>query len=111
MSEKTRADLDAELAAHYEESRDVRGFDEDASVPVEVRRNVTISVRFSDEEISNLRQYADRLGIKVTTLIRTAALDEMHRETRPMDREALARVVGALEEQTHRLADLVSPRF
>ncbi|WP_188548958.1 plasmid mobilization protein [Sediminivirga luteola] len=68
-------------------------------MPIEARRQVTISVRFSEEEIAALRNRAEELGIKVTAFIRAAALDA----ERPLDRAALARLAAGVEEQAHRL--------
>lgn len=72
--------------------------------PIEVRRNVTISVRFSDAEIAELRAHADELGVKVTALIRAAALEA----TQPVDLVAIGQAVTELERRTHQLAELVS---
>lgn len=51
-------------------------------LPVEVRRNVTISVRFTGEEIDSLRTRAEASGEKVTSYIRAAALQQAS----PLDR-------------------------
>lgn len=67
---------EAELVEYYDQTRDVSEFDEGAAYPVEVGRNVTISVRFSDEEISVLRAQAEKAGLKVSALIRAAALQD-----------------------------------
>jgi uncharacterized protein (DUF1778 family) len=65
-----------ELAEYYNRTEDLSGFDEGAAVPVEPgRRDVTISVRFSAEEIEAVRAAADGVGEKVTAYIRAAALD------------------------------------
>ncbi|GAB3049563.1 plasmid mobilization protein [Sediminivirga luteola] len=88
---------EAGLAGHYDSTRDTAGFTDE--VPIEARRQVTISVRFSEEEIAALRNRAEELGIKVTAFIRAAALDA----ERPLDRAALARLAAGVEEQAHRL--------
>ena len=54
MAKKTNA----ELADYYNETEDLSGFDDENAVPVTVRRSVTISVRFSDSEIAELRARA-----------------------------------------------------
>lgn len=45
MTKATRAMTEAELALHYDETRSLSGFAAGAEELVEVRRNVTISVR------------------------------------------------------------------
>jgi predicted DNA binding CopG/RHH family protein len=77
---------EAELADDYNESKDLSEFDEENAVPVTVKRSVTISVRFSDKEIEQLRARADQAGIKVTSYIRAAALEAAS----PVDRAAWA---------------------
>ena len=54
MSKSGQTTDEAEFAPEYQNSRDLSAFETDAE-PVEVRRNVTISVRFSDDEIAQLR--------------------------------------------------------
>ena len=81
----------AEIAKEYQTTRDLSGFEGAPTEPVEVRRNVTISVRFSDEEIGLLRARAEAAGTKVTALIRDAALQE----AAPLDRRQLIRAVEA----------------
>ncbi len=94
----------AELAHHYNETEDLSGFDEQAAVPATVKRNVTISVRFSDEEIIELRARAERAGVKVTSFIRAAALEAAS----PVDRAALGRLARDLEKRAHDVALFVS---
>ena len=74
MSKLGQTTEEAELARAYQNSRDLSAFETDAE-PVEVRRNVTISVRFSDDEIARLRAMAEQTGMKVTADIRPAALE------------------------------------
>jgi 2-iminoacetate synthase ThiH len=93
----------AELADYYNEAEDLSGFDEDA-VPVTVRRSVTISVRFSDDEIAELRARAERAGVKVTSFIRAAALEA----TSPVDRAALGELARDLEQRAHQVAEFVA---
>ena len=93
----------AELADYYNETEDLSGFDEDA-VPVTVRRSVTISVRFSDDEIAELRARAERAGVKVTSFIRAAALEA----TSPVDRAALGELARDLEQRAHQVAEFVA---
>lgn len=93
MSMSTKREHEAALAEAYQDSHDLSGFDEDAAEPVEVRRNVTISVRFSDEEIAVLRERAESADVKVTAYIRAAALQQAV----PLDRR---RLLAALEAAT-----------
>jgi uncharacterized protein (DUF1778 family) len=74
MSRGSSDMTEAELATSYNETRDLSGFDAGTVEPVEVRRNVTISVRFSEDEIGQLRELAEGAGMKVTAFIRAAAL-------------------------------------
>jgi uncharacterized protein (DUF1778 family) len=93
---------EAELAEHYNETSDVSDF-EGTAEPVEVRRDVTISVRFSEDEIAALRERADIAGTRVTAFIRAAALEAEH----PVDRAAVARLATAVEQQAHQLRKAV----
>ena len=99
MAKKT----EAELAAHYDQTEDVSGFDSDAEEPISVRRSVTISVRFSAEELDELRQRADAAGVKVTSFIRAAALEA----TSPVDRAALGELAKELERRAHDVATML----
>ena len=60
----TKHEDEAIPARAYDETRDLSGFDEGLSEPVEVRRNVTISVRFSEDEIAALRDQANEAGLR-----------------------------------------------
>lgn len=99
MSNKT---TEADLARHYDETHDTSGFGD--REPVEVRRNVTISVRFTSDELEALRRRADAAGVKVTAFIRAAALEA----DRPVDRAAVAKMAAAVEEQAHQLRDAIA---
>ncbi|MGH3385912.1 MAG: plasmid mobilization protein [Nocardioidaceae bacterium] len=103
MATKQSSVTERELAKQYDESRVVSDFDESASTRVEVRRNVTISIRFAEDEIEELRRRADQAGVKVTAFIRAAALEA----AAPVDRAALKLALGRLEEQAHELAGYV----
>ncbi|MDP9445055.1 MAG: BrnA antitoxin family protein [Actinomycetota bacterium] len=100
MAKKT----EAELADYYNETRDLSGFDEQNAVPVTVKRSVTISVRFSDEEIAELRARAEQAGVKVTSFIRAAALEAAS----PVDRIALGELARDLERRAHQVAEFVT---
>jgi len=94
----------AELADYYNETEDLSEFDEENAVPVTVKRAVTISVRFSDEEIAELRARAEQAGVKVTSFIRAAALEA----SSPVDRAALGELARDLEQRAHRVAQFVA---
>lgn len=93
----------ADLADFYNETADVSEFEDDSQA-VGVRRNVTISVRFSEDEIAELRRRADESGMKVTALIRAAALDVGRP---PLNREAVIEAAAALRDQIAVLTDFV----
>lgn len=93
-----------QLAEHYDNSQDTTDFDHGTEVRLKVKRDVTISVRFSEEEISALRDRAERSGMKVTAFIRAAALEV----TNPVDRTALDALVQELERRTHDVAAFVA---
>jgi predicted DNA binding CopG/RHH family protein len=103
MSRSTDASGEAQLARKYEDSRDLAGFETEGE-PVEVRRAVTISVRFSDQEIALLRAKADQAGMKVTTYIRSAALEHGI----PVDKPALLAVLREASEDVARAERLLS---
>ncbi|MGH3470744.1 MAG: plasmid mobilization protein [Nocardioidaceae bacterium] len=95
---------EAELAEYYNRTQDTSDFDGGEEVPVTVRRNVTISVRFSDKEIEELRARAEQAGVKVTSFIRTASLEA----TSPVDRAALGELARDLEQRAHQVAELAT---
>jgi uncharacterized protein (DUF1778 family) len=95
---------EADLAAHYNQTRDLSGFDLENGEPISVRRSVTISVRFSEEEIAQLRERAEQAGVKVTSFIRAAALEA----TSPVDRAALGELARELEKRAHDVAEYVA---
>lgn len=100
----TKDMTEAELADYYNRTRDTSDFDGGRELPITVRRNVTISVRFSEEEITALRARADAAGAKVTSYIRAAALDAAD----PVDREKLSRLALDLAQRAHDVAQLAS---
>lgn len=93
-----------ELADYYNETEDLSEFELEQPERVTVRRAVTISVRFSEEEIAALRERADAAGVKVTSFIRAAALEA----TAPVDLAALSELARALEQDAHRVVELVA---
>jgi len=100
----TEAMTAAELAEYYNRTQDTSDFDEGEEVPITVRRNVTISVRFSVEEIAELRARAEQAGVKVTSFIRAAALEAAS----PVDRAALGELARDLEARAHQVAEFVA---
>ncbi len=100
----TDAMSDAELAEYYNRTKDTSDFDEGEEVPITVRRNVTISVRFSVEEIAELRARAEQAGAKVTSFIRAAALEA----TSPVDRVELGELARDLEQRAHQVVEFVA---
>lgn len=94
---------EAELADYYNRTEDVSDFDLSDPEPVTIRRNVTISVRFSEQEIAALRSRADEAGVKVTSYIRAAALEASD----PVDRATLSQLARDLEQRAHDVAALV----
>jgi len=100
----TESKSEAELAAYYNETKDLSEFDLEHPEPVTVKRSVTISVRFSDDEIAALRERADAAGVKVTSFIRAAALEA----SSPVDRAALSELARGLEQHAHRVVELVA---
>jgi predicted DNA binding CopG/RHH family protein len=93
---------EAELADDYNESKDLSEFDEANAVSLTVKRSITISVRFSDKEIEQLRARAEQAGVKVTSFIRAAALEAAS----PVDRVALGELARDLEQRAHVVAEL-----
>jgi hypothetical protein len=104
MSDRTQRVSEAELADYYNRTHDVSEFDESAALPVEVRRNVTISVRFSDEEMDALRCEAEAAGVKVTAYIRAAALQA----SLPVDRKKLRAALKAVSDDVARAERLLA---
>jgi hypothetical protein len=70
---------------------------------VEVRRNVTISVRFSDREIAQVREMAEQAGMKVAAYIRAAALQR----GLPVDKPAILAVLRKAADDVARAERLL----
>lgn len=101
----TKKMTEAEMAEYYNATGDLSEFEGTPTEKVEIgRREVTISVRFSAEEIEALRRRADAANMKVTRFIRAAALEAEH----PIDREAVAALAAGVEAQVHQLRVAVS---
>jgi uncharacterized protein (DUF1778 family) len=100
----TKAKSEAELAAFYNETEGLSEFDLEHPESVTVKRSITISVRFSIDEIAALRERAEAAGVKVTSFIRAAALEA----TSPVERAALSELARGLEQHAHRVVELVA---
>jgi hypothetical protein len=95
---------EAELADYYAETHDLSEFDEGEVVPVpRGRRDMVLSVRFSPEELDSLRLRAEERGVKVTALVRSAALAQ----TSPIDSDELRKVAEALVADGAKLGRLI----
>jgi hypothetical protein len=106
MSRKSQGKSEKELAEFYDRTHDLSEFEGGEAFPVEVRRNVTISVRFSEEEIGELRREAEAAGVKVTAYIRAAALQA----NAPLDRKQLREALRAVSDDVERAERLLADR-
>lgn len=95
--------MDSEHEVDIETVNDIDESDWGEPVPVTVRREVTISVRFSAEEIAAIRRRAQAAGMKVTAYIRQAAASGEVQ----VDREKVARAVAAVTADLDRVRALV----
>jgi Mobilization protein NikA len=95
---------EAELADYYADTHDLSEFDEGEVVPVTGgRRAMVLSVRFSPEELDVLRKRAEEQGVKVTALVRSAAL----MQASPIDSDELRKVAEALVADGAKLGELI----
>jgi predicted DNA binding CopG/RHH family protein len=93
---------EAELAEHYDRTRDISDFDDEHPIPLTRRRlDISISVRFSSEEIEALRARAEAAGMKVTQFIRAVVLQ--HQGAEPIDISALRRLAAAVARDVNEL--------
>ena len=91
------------MMSEFESMSQVDDADWGEPVPVTVRRNVTISVRFSAEEIEAIRQQAEATGMKVTAYIRQAAISGGD----TIDRDKVASAVAAVSNDLDRVRRLI----
>lgn len=98
----------AELAEYYDTHRDVSGFDEFHPLTAPNVRGITLSIRFSPEEIAKVREAAEASGMKPTAYIRQAALVAAN-EVPTLDRQRLAQQIRALERDLDDLRRLAHP--
>ena len=61
------------------ERHEVDEFDEQNSVPLTVRPESTLSVRFTAEEFEHIRRQADQLGMEPTAYVRACVVTETPR--------------------------------
>jgi len=87
----------------FEDMIEINDAEWEQPVPVTVRRNVTISVRFSAEEIAAIRERAETAGMKVTAYIREVAVSAGE----PIDRDKVARAVDAVSSDLDRVRRLI----
>jgi predicted DNA binding CopG/RHH family protein len=74
MMTRTEQMTEAELAEHYDTHRDADEWGESEHVERPERREVTISVRFTEREITEIRDRAEQVGMKPTAYIREVVL-------------------------------------
>ncbi|MHB2023533.1 MAG: plasmid mobilization protein [Mycobacteriales bacterium] len=91
---------DNELADYYEQHREGRQWGEPEPVQRRDRLDVTISVRFTRNEIAAVRARAQAAGLKPTAHIRRCALEI---EEPPIDRGKLSQSVAALSRDLEEL--------
>lgn len=99
----TEPTSEAELAEYYDRTHDLSGFDlyPEETIALRGRLDVTISVRFSPQEIDYLRAEAERAGMKVTAFIRALALQ--HARGPLVDRAALREQITTVANELHAL--------
>jgi hypothetical protein len=100
MSRRTRRDeqtSEAELAeGYYDRRHEDSDWDEPDALEKPARLDVTLSVRFTRDELEALRGAAERAGLKPTAFIRQAAVEALAQA--PVDRARLERdLARALE--------------
>ena len=89
--------------SEFENMSEINDADWGEPVPVTVRRNGTISVRFSADEIAAIRRQADAAGMKITAYIRQAALSGGE----AIDRDKVARAVAAVTNDLDHVRRLI----
>lgn len=93
MTEPGPEATDAELADYYDSHRDLTTWGPPEPRNASTRLDVTISVRFSADELAAVRASAEAAGLKTTTYIRQLVLAA---DQAPLDRMRLAKTVDAL---------------
>lgn len=100
MKEPGHGARDRELADSYDAHRDTSRFGDPKPVQAAERLDVTISVRFTPAEVTDVRSWARAAGMKPTSSIRRCALE---REDAPLDRTELARSIESLSNEVESL--------
>lgn len=97
MSEKIRRDeQDNEAERYYERRHEDDDWDAPDALEKPARLDVTLSVRFTRDELDAVRGAAERAGLKPTAFIRHAAVEALVQT--PVDRARLKRdLATALE--------------
>jgi len=96
---------EAELAEYYQDHRgDTEEWEPAEAISRPARLDVTISVRFTPEEIAAVRERARDAGMRPTAFIRQAALDV----DVPLDRGLLAKTFHRLRSDVEQLASVIS---
>jgi predicted DNA binding CopG/RHH family protein len=95
---KTLLEEEREAAEYYDRTRDLSEFDGGTVELIAARRDVTISVRFSEEEIEAVRAAAEQAGVKVTAYIRAAALDGSGARRQSAVAGLIERLAGDVEQ-------------
>ena len=96
---------EAELAEYYQDHRgDTEEWEPAEAISRPARLDVTISVRFTAEEIAAVRERARDAGMRPTAFIRQAALDV----DVPLNRGLLAKTFDRLRSDVEQLASVIS---
>ncbi len=96
---------EAELAEYYQAHRgDTEEWEPPEAISRPARLDVTISVRFTPEEIAAVRERARDAGMRPTAFIRQAALDV----DVPLNRGLLAKTFDRLRSDVEQLASVIS---
>lgn len=100
----TEGMTEAELAEYYDRTHDLSEFEGGETIPVTPGpRDVVMSVRFTADESTRLRERADQAGMKVTAFIRAAALGAEHPVDVAQLREELTTIAGVTSRVFERL--------
>jgi len=91
---------DSQLADYYEQHREDHQWGEPEPAQRSARLEVTISVRFTRNEVAAVRARAEAAGLKPTAYIRRCALEV---EEPPIDRGKLSQSVAALSRDLEEL--------
>lgn len=96
MTDSPRDDDRAVAASYERDGVNLADWHEPELLRKPSRLDVTLSVRFSADEIAKIRRYAEQAGLKPTTYIRQCVLAAGRP---PLDRERLTRAVNAMAKE------------